>query len=283
MSDGVIQVATCQFAIGGNPRRNGSQIRRQIAQAGERGALVAHFPECALSGYAGSDVKSWEGYDWDVLRAETERICEQAARLGVWVVLGSSHPLTGNHLPHNSLYVIDPSGSVVERYDKCFCTDGDLERYSPGDHLGTVTIGGVRCGFLICYDIRFPEIFREYNKLGAQCIFHSFYNARAAGPNIHTTIMRPTIQARAATNYFWISANNSSAFYGSWPSVFVQPDGVIAESLPFNRAGVMVNTVDTTQQLYDASKRWRDRAMNGVFHSGELVDDDPRSADRQGL
>jgi len=279
MSEGILQVATCQFAVCGNIRRNGAQIRRQMRQARDQGAQVVHFPEGALSGYGKLDVPSWEGYDWPFLKEETERVIALAAELGVWVALGSAHPLAEGHLPHNSLYVIAPSGKIVERYDKCFCTDDDLKTYSPGDHLSMVTINGVRCGFLICYDVRFPELYRAYKKLDAQCIFHSFYNARAKGRSIHTTIMRPSLQAHAATNYFWISANNSSAYYGSWPSVFVRPDGSIAGSLKFHRAGVMVNAADTTQQLYDASVAWRGRAMEGILHSGERVDD-PRSKDR---
>ncbi len=279
MSEGIINVATCQFAVGSSVRRNGSTVRRQMKRAKELGGDVVHFPETALSGYGGADVMTWEGYDWGALKDETERIRELAAKLGLWVMLGTSHPLSDGHLPHNSIYAIDPRGNIVERYDKCFCTGGDLRMYSPGDHRSVVTINGVRCGLLVCYDVRFPEIYRDYRKLGAQCIFQSFYNARADGPGIHTKIMRVTVQARAATNYFWISANNSSAYYGSWPSVFVQPDGTLAASLQFNRAGVMVNTVDTTVGLYDASGGLRDRAMNGVLHSGETVED-PRSRDR---
>jgi len=275
----VFRVATCQFAVGSDVRQNGRRIRRQIAKAHELGAHVAHFPEGALSGYAGPDIKTWDGYNWPLLREETEQVMALAKQLGMWVVLGSSHPLGGDHLPHNSLYVIDRSGRIVERYDKCFCTSGDLERYSAGDHLSMATINGVKCGFLICYDIRFPELYRQYKKRGAQMVFHSFYNARAKGPTIHTTIMRPSLQCQAATNYLWISATNSSAYYGSWPGVFVRPDGVIGASLRFHRPGVTVNTVDTHEQLYDASVAYRELAIDGALHNGTAVDD-PRSRDR---
>lgn len=279
MRRGILNVATCQFAVCGDVHRNGVTIRRQMVRAHELGAEVAHFPEGALSGYAGPDVKTWEGYDWGPLREETERVMGLAKSLGLWVALGSAHPLSDGHKPHNCLYVINPNGRIVERYDKSFCTDGDLKHFSPGDHLSMVTINGVQCGFLICYDVRFPELYRQYKKRGAEMIFHSFYNARAKGPTIHTTIMRPSLQCHAATNYVWISATNSCAYYGSWPSVFVRPDGVIGGSLEFQRAGVTVNAVNTRKQLYDASKAYRDLAISGALHNGEAVDD-PRSSDR---
>jgi len=280
---GVIRVATCQFSVGANIRRNGAQIRRQIKQAKKRRADVVHFSETALSGYAGNNFTTWDGFDWDALRAETLAIAELARQTGLWVLLGSTHRLSGRHLPHNSIYIINPQGRIVDRYDKRFCTGSDLKYYSPGNYLPVFHINGVKCGALICYDLRFPELYREYKRRGIQCLFQSFHNAGAdKGPNVWTRIMRQTMQARAATNYFWISMNNSSAYYQSWPSTFIKPNGEIAASLKFHRAGVMVNVVDTHVELYDASAPYRKRAMSGTLHSGRLVDD-PRSKARRSL
>lgn len=276
---GILKIATCQFAVGADVKRNSRAIQRLILSASEEGAMVVHFPECALSGYAGVAYTSWKGYDWELLAAEMGSILQLAKKTKLWIILGSSHRLTGGHLPHNCLYAIDPKGRIAERYDKRFCTVSDLKYYTSGNHFSVFNINEVRCGLLICYDVRFPELYREYKKLGVQCLFDSFHNARKTGRNIHSIIMRPSLQAHAATNYMWISANNSSAFYQSWPSVFIRPDGVIVESLRRNRPGIMVNTVNTNTYLYDASAPFRDEAMAGKLNSGELVKD-RRSSDR---
>ena len=136
---------TCQFPVAADVERNGRHVMRQMRSARERGADLAHFPEACLSGYAGSDFDSYDGFDLALLEAVTRRVMELAAELGIWVVLGSTHRLTGDHKPHNSLYVIDGDGRIVDRYDKRFCSGdpgertGDLAHYSPGDHSTVFT------------------------------------------------------------------------------------------------------------------------------------------------
>ena len=282
MRKGMVRGATCQFAVSSSIRRNSAQIQRQMRASRRRRADIVHFSECALSGYAGEEVKSWKGYDWDLLKEETQRIMTLAARLEQWVVLGSSHYLGPRTRPHNSLYLISPAGKIINRYDKRFCTAGDLKYYSCGDHHVFFTVNGIRCCLLICFDVRFPEVYRDCKRSGAQLILQSFYNARASGPGIHTVIMRATMQVRAATNALWMSGNNSSGYYGSWPSVFIQPDGRIVRQLPFNRAGVMVNTVDASRKFYDPSSPFRERAMRGVLWSRKPVSC-RRSRDRKCL
>jgi len=280
---------------------------RQMAAASRRGARVAHFPEGALSGYAGIDFEGFAGFDWDRLGAATAEMADRARRLGIWVVAGSAHRLSGAHKPHNSLYVISDSGQFAERYDKRFCSGdpagqtGDLAHYSPGDHASTWTIDGVRCGALICHDYRYPELYRDYVQRGVQLVFHSFHAAAASPERIaaigsaigasyqrlnpaatHTypgITMPATMTAAAACNHVWISCPNSSAPQSCWPAFFVRADGITTGRLRRNVPGVLISAVDTGQDLYDSTAAWRQPAISGTLHSGTLVSD-PRSDDR---
>jgi len=238
-----------------------------------------HFSECALSGYVGTDFPNFEGYDWELLREQTQKIMSLAAELGLWVVLGSSHRLTEQNKPHNSLYLISPKGKIVDRYDKRFCTPGDLRRMTPGNRFVTFEINGVKCSLLICFDLRFPELYRELYKLKVNCILQSFYNARQKGPSVHTHIMRQTMQCRAATNHLWVSMSNSSGYYAPYPSCFIQPDGMIVRQLKANHAGLMVNKVDLGRRFYDPMVDFREMAISGTLHNGREVVNDPRSSD----
>jgi predicted amidohydrolase len=272
-----IKIATCQFAEDWNPSRNGSIICRHIERAAGMGAEVVHFHECALSGYGGKIAA--RDYPWDELARQAQRVCAAARRHGVYVIVGSSHQLTRPNKPHNSLSVISPSGKVIDRYDKRFCTESDLECYTAGNHFCVFKIKGLACSMLICFDLRFPELYRELARQGVRVIFQSFHNGRHTGPGIHRKIMRQTLQAHAGINAMWISAPNSSAYFSAWPGVFITPDGAIAGQLRHNQAGIMVNTIDPNIEYYDASKSYRMEAINGAMSNGKPVKD-PRSEDR---
>lgn len=277
--EGVLLVATCQFPVSGNIAENSEWIQKQMKQAKKENADIAHFSEVALSGYAGVDRDNMEDYDWDQHQNEMQTILNLADELDLWVVLGSAHRLSGENKPHNSLYVINADGNVIDRYDKRFCTSGDLKHYSPGNHFVTFDLNGVQCGLLICFDVRFPELYRQYNQLGVQLLFQSFHNARQRDGAIHPKIIPPTMQARAATNYMFVSMNNSCA-PRSWQSRFITPNGLVENELELDQPGVMVNRVDTSKAYYDASRRYRDDSIQGKWHSGELIED-PRSSNRQ--
>jgi predicted amidohydrolase len=136
---------------------------------------------------------------------------------------------------------------------------------------------------LICYDYRFPELYRHYKRVGVDVIFQSFHNARStvvADPNynIWKTIVPATMSCRAAENHFWISANNSTARPSRWANFAVRPDGQIVGRLRLHRSGLLITDIVIDPAFFDAPGEWRDAAMNGQLHSGNPVDD-PRSAD----
>ena len=277
MAKDVLKIATCQFAVSSSIKRNARQILIFLQKAAQGGADVVHFPECDLSGYVGTDFPNFEGYDWELLKAQTLEIVSAAKEFSIWVVLGSTHRLTEPNKPHNSLYIINPDDGIIDRYDKRFCTPGDLRRLTPGNRFVYFTIKGVKCSALICFDLRFPEIYRELYKQGVNCIFQSFYNARQKGPSVHTSIMRQSMQCMAATNHFWVSMSNSSGYYSPYPSCFIEPDGKIVGQLRFNKAGIMINTVDLEKQFYDPAADFRDIVIAGALSNGPNAIEDQRS------
>ncbi len=168
-----LKVATCQFPTSADIVSNRNYIFSQMRAAKAQGAQVAHFPEACLSGYAGADLPSYDGLDWSLLEQSACAILDLARELRLWTIVGSAHRLSGDHKPHNSLYIINDQGQLIDRYDKMFCAGnaaentGDLAHYTPGNHFSVFEIEGVRCGTLICHEYRYPELYREYQKQSA--------------------------------------------------------------------------------------------------------------------
>ncbi len=301
-----VVVATSQFAVSDDVKRNLRGILRQMEEAKDGGARVIHFCEGALSAYVPHDRESFAGYDWDALREASEEVAAHAKKLRLWVVLGSTHRLTGRRKPHNSVYVIDDRGRLVDRYDKRFCAGdrtgktGELAHFTPGSRRCVFDIAGVRCGILICHEYRYPELHREYKKAGVQLIFHSYHagnmrpdayaemqaqvgaenHAHNPGTTLPEITMPASMHAVAASSHVWISCANSSARESCFPAFAIRPDGVVVGKLKRNRAGVLLTSVDPRAKLYDSTEAWRNRAMGSRFHSGRTVED-PRSSDRR--
>lgn len=286
-----LRIAGCQFDVGPSIAANLAEILRLLQAAAQQEARVAHFPETALTGYAGADIAATADIDWGELHAATATVCRAARDLRLWVLLGSTHRLSTGVLPHNSVYIINDQGEVIDRYDKRFCTgitepepQRDLRHYTPGSHTPVFEIDGYRASVLICYDYRFPELYRDLKRRGVELVFQSFHNARFSREvyehqNLWREVVPGTMIGHAACNHLWISATNSSTQYSLWPTFFVQPDGQITGRLADHETGVLVSEVDPARPLWDAPGPWRERAWSGELHSGTLVDD-PRGRDR---
>jgi predicted amidohydrolase len=268
VANGCLKIASCQFAVSSSITRNSQQICHYLNRAKKAGADIVHFPECALTGYVGFDFPNFDSFDWALLKKEMLRVMSLAGKLKLWVVLGSVHPLASSAKLGNCLYLIGPDGKINDRYDKRFCTAGELRRFKPGNRFVFFAINGVKCSLLICFDLRFPELYRALYKQGVNCVFQSFYNARQKGPSVHTHVMRQTMQCHAATNHFWVSMSNASGYYAPYPSCFIRPDGVIARQLKRNKPGIMVNAVDLNKKFYDPMVGFREMAIAGKLSNG---------------
>jgi predicted amidohydrolase len=303
-----IKIATSQFPVSSEIGSNRQYILMQMQKAVDHGCSVIHFPEGALSGYAGIDFPSFERYNWELLKSSTLAVMQQAKALKLWVLLGSAHRLSINNKPRNSVYIINGDGKIEDRYDKQFCAgdpEGELEdlaHFSSGDHFSIFEIRGVKCSTLICHEYRYPELYRELKKRGVQIVFHSYHAGNMdterktfmegqvgeenhplnPGKTLPEITMPATMISYAANNYLWISASNTSAKESCWSSFVVRPDGVITGQLTKNEAGILITEIDPDREYYDATKHWRERAMEGVYYSGARIIDN-RSEDRRSL
>ena len=263
-----LTVAACQFAIGADIPRNGETLRRQMRVAGRRGAEIVLFPECALSGYAGAQFESFEGYPWETLAEETARVRELAAELGVWTILGSTHRQRKGK-PTNCLYLIGPDGRIAKRYDKCFLMPGDREHYAAGRRVVTHTVNGVKFGLLICFDFRFPELWRELLTRRCRLVFFASYLAGPRRNRLMEQVAPATLTTRAAENFMHVVAANAATGRQWVNSRVHRPDGAVVAQAPWHKPHVLVHTIDlaAAAALYNPIGDLALRAARGQLHS----------------
>jgi predicted amidohydrolase len=270
-----IRVGIAQPAISGDARANGGTVRAVMRKAAAGRARLVHFPEGMLTGYAKEQIADWSQVDWAVVRDELEQIMALAAELRLWVVLGSAHPLTPPHRPHNSLYVISDTGELVDRYDKRFCSHTEINHfYSPGFEPVVFDVDGYRFGCVICVEINFPHLFSQYEQLGVECLMLSAYPV--------DTLFELKARAYAAINCYWIAMSLPAQTVDLMPSGLITPAGTYATQVN-GQADLTVITIDRddpdlTVPLTHA-RPWRASARKGAIYRNRAVTD-PRSTDR---
>ena len=244
-----VRVATTQPIAGVDVRRNGDAVRDLTRRAAASHARVLHFPEGFLSGYAKELISDWADVDWIAVRSEIDLIAALAADLGLWVVLGSAHPLNPPHRPHNSLYVISEQGRIVDRYDKRICSNTEITSfYSPGFEPVVFDVDGYRFGCMICIEVNFPHLFTEYERLGVDCLLLSAWPV--------DSIFLTKARAHAAINNYWLSLAAPAQSLGLMRSTIIGPDGsdLAAVETPAEPAVV---TLDRHAPEFSSSRRSR--------------------------
>jgi predicted amidohydrolase len=249
--------------------------------AASGGARLVQFPEGALSGYPKHQIENWSQVDWPTVRDEVQSIAKLAGELRLWVVLGSAHPLTPPHWPHNSLYVISDEGHVVARYDKRMCSATETTRfYSPGTAPLVFDVDGFRFGCLLCIEINFPTLFMEYDRLGVDCVLLSAY-PMAGDDMFHTKAV-----AQAAIHNIWIGLSVPTEGSDLTASSIIAPDGHVVSAVAEGTQGLAfgeLNRDDPTLEIaLHKARPWRASANSGEFHRDRIVHD-MRSTNRTSI
>ncbi|MBL8349937.1 MAG: carbon-nitrogen hydrolase family protein [Burkholderiaceae bacterium] len=163
-----LRIAALQMVSTPDVARNLAAASRLMAQAAADGVRLVALPEyfCLLGRNDRDKLAVAEALDDGPIQAH---LAAEARRLGLWVI-GGTLPLRTDdpERVRNSCLVWNPDGTRVARYDKIhlFAFDNGRERYDEGRALQAgaepvaVDVDGWRVGLSVCYDLRFPELYR---------------------------------------------------------------------------------------------------------------------------
>ena len=285
-----VTIALAQTPVGADVARNAGHIKAMMRKAKAAGADLVQFTEGALSGYGRkvlTPFEQWRAEDWARLRQASDEIARLAGELGLWVLVGSVHPLEDGRRPHNCLYLIGPDGRLRTRYDKRFCSHNELLGwYTPGSEPLMFEINGVRFGCAICLEVRFPEVFDDYRRRGVHAVLVSTFTAARDDKEDarQDDIFAITAQAHAANNSYWVSLVTPSNPFQGPVTQLIDPLGNVAAKSSRHRRDLVVGRIDAGEgglwHKVAFGRAWRESARNGDIYRERRVDT-ARSRDRQ--
>ena len=249
-----VKVAAIQMASSPHVTPNLTEAERLIGLAANQGAKVVVLPEyfCIMGAKEHDKVQVREkDGDGPIQRF----LAKMAKKHKIWLI-GGSVPLV-SHFPNkvrNSCLVYNDKGEQVARYDKIhlFGLDLGTEHYheentiEPGDKIVVVETPYGKIGLSICYDLRFPELYRAMGEVDIIVVPAAF--TETTGKAHWETLIR----ARAIENLCYVIASAQGGYHLSGRethgnSMIVDPWGVILDRLP-RGSGIVIASINTQYQ-----------------------------------
>lgn len=214
----MVQVAAIQMVSTHDTNANLEEARKLLTEAADAGVKVAVLPEnfAVLATSQMLDIGRRESGQASVIR---RFLAEQARSLGLWIV-GGSVPLARSEggldiadRVRAACLVYNDCGEEVARYDKIHLFDAMVEdahgeyresdTFEPGDQVVSVNTPAGRLGLAICYDLRFPELFRSLREQGVDWVsLPAAFTWQTGNAHWHALI-----RARAIENQIWVVAS----------------------------------------------------------------------------
>ena len=202
-----MRIALHQMTSCIDPMRNASDMQDAIAKAADNGAVMYFAPEMAL--LVDRDRARARKYMADEPHSMAlQSLIAAAARYRIWVHIGSMPILDdGADKLANRSIIISPDGAIAARYDKMHLFDVDLasgetwresSAYVGGKQPVVVQTPLGQMGLAICYDMRFPDLFSAYAKLGVDVLtLPSAFTVPTGEAHWHTLLRARAIESAA--------------------------------------------------------------------------------------
>jgi predicted amidohydrolase len=242
-----MKIAVAQISCSvGDPEANLIKVRDFSRLAKEAGAELIVFPEMIDTGYSMPVIRAHANH-WNT--GFVPGLQETARKLSIAIVSGVSER-AGSSI-YNSQVLIDSHGNIPAKYRKthlyAVAPVEEQTCFAAGDAFASFALGGLHFGFSICYDLRFPEIYR---KLATEQNVGAFL-VSSAWPFPRLEHFRTLTMARAIENQSYVIASNRVGkdddlwFCGS--SAIIDPRGVVIAAASADREELI--QADLSEQL----------------------------------
>jgi deaminated glutathione amidase len=207
---GTFKAAAIQLRSGTDPEKNVVTFESMVRDAAAQGATYIQTPEMTGAVVRDRDARlaTFKPLEADIIAKAAERL---ARELGIHLHVGSTAIALPDGKLANRALLYGPGGELLTTYDKIHMFDVDLDKgeswresaaYEPGAETVVVDLLEARVGLAICYDLRFPQLFRAQALAGANVLTVPAAFTRQTG-EAHWHVL---LRARAIENGAWVIA-----------------------------------------------------------------------------
>jgi deaminated glutathione amidase len=246
-----MRVALGQLPISSDPHLNLKRVRSAASAAASQGTDLIVFPEGTHARFSADLAAVAEPVDGEFCSG----LADAAQANGLAIVAGIFEPAADGRV-YNTTVAFDRNGGLAARYRKIHMFDAlghrESDSVTPGDDVVIASLGGLRVGFMTCYDVRFPELARALALGGADLLVLPAGWAAGTFKEEHWVTL---VRARAIENTIWLAAAGqvpdpaeppTRAPTGIGRSLLVDPMGVVRLDLG-PAEGLGVGEVDTEE------------------------------------
>ena len=195
---------------------NYCQIREGIIEAHENNCDLVVFPECALTGYPPVETKIDLNSMKNDIDLYEKKLRKDAKDFNIYLIFGTIR--FDGEKRYNTLKVINREGKVIEHYDKRALWGYDLQNFEQGHAYKSVYIDNLHIGLSICFEIRFPEFYRQHRINNVDLMLTCFCDISAQDNPSRYDLIKGHIQTRAVENILTHLTVNSASIYQTAPT-----------------------------------------------------------------
>ena len=227
-----MKIAAFQFRGSDNIEENLLAIERGIVIAAKQNVRIMITQECALCGYPPIETEQVTEVDFTQVEKATEQIRQLAISHRMYIGLGTIIPDKDSYT--NSIILIPPNHKRQPSYHKRALWGWDRENFAPGHERGVYAIDDAKVGLRICYEVRFPEYFRELFRERVDIACVSFCDVEREPNPSRYELIKAHLMTRAVENTMYVISVNSISGHQTAPTCVIDPDGVVLASAPLD-------------------------------------------------
>ena len=232
-----MRIGAYQFRVTGDPEHNYDRIRAGIREAGRAGVRLLVFPECAVTGYPPRCISCSSDVDFKAVDRIHEHLQGLAESHRMFLVVGTIVREGSEYW--NAAVVFMPDGKRV-LYRKRALWGWDRDNFSEGRDQGVFNADSLKIGIRICFEVRFPEYFRELYKQKTDLNLILFYDDSDREDPERFSMIKSHIRTRAVENVcFTLTCNTCPPFQTAPTGLFDRSGSIMAEVQP-GKEGLLI-------------------------------------------